>query len=279
MAESAVLNSRLIAPFGAEVDVDLSQALAPEQAAALRDLFFERSLLLFRDQRLTMDQQVRAVGYVSQVLAPSSGYLTPEDGILNTAPLDFHSDLCATPLPFDAISLHAQDVDEGRTSTLFASPLRAYRGLPDAMKAKLAPLQVNMVQTLADKSQLSYDVAPSAFNMVRPLVHRHRTTGEPLLICSESSAARIEGWGRAESEALLGELFAAIYAPGNRLEHVWRNGDLVLWDNLALQHGRPPVTPGRPRRMQRVVAGLKTLREQVPDYDLSPVITEVSGMA
>jgi taurine dioxygenase len=273
----STLNHRLLEPFGAEVDLNLSRPLDEARAGELRDLFFERSLLVFRNQRLTMDEQVRAVGYVSQVLAPSSGYLSPEDGILNTAPLDFHSDLCATPLPFDAISLHAQDVDEGRTSTRFASPLRAYRRLPEAMKAKLAPLQVNMVQTLADRTKLGYDVPAGAFSMVRPLVHRHRTTGEPLLICSESSAARIEGWGRAESDALLAELFTAIYAPSNRLEHTWRNGDFVLWDNLALQHGRGPVEPGRPRRMQRVVAGLKTLREQVPGYDLSPVITEMGG--
>src|SRR6185295_16618301 len=137
--------------FGAEVDLDLSRPLPDDQASALRDLFYDRFLLLFRNQHLSMADQTRAVGYVAQVLAPSSGYLTPEDGILNTAPLDFHADLCATPLPFDAISLHALEVDEGATSTKFASGLRAYRRLPAALKARIAGLQVNMVQTLADK--------------------------------------------------------------------------------------------------------------------------------
>jgi taurine dioxygenase len=276
---AAVLDYRLMQPFGAEVDLDLSRPLDEPQARALRDLFYDRFLLVFRDQRLSMDDQIRAAGYVAQVLAPSSGYLTPEDGILNTAPLDFHADLCATPLPFDAISLHALEVDDGATCTKFASGLRAYRRLPAELKAKIADLQVNMVQTLADKSQLSYEVGPDAFSLVRPIVHRHRTTGEPLLICSESAAARIEGWAKPQSDALLAELFGHIYAADNRLEHVWRNGDFILWDNLALQHGRPAIAPGRPRRLQRVVAGLKTLREQVPGYNLSPVITEAMGGA
>lgn len=279
MTRSAKIDCRPFEPFGAEVDLDLSRPLEPQTAAALRDLFFSHSLLVFRGQSLSMEDQMRAVSYVGQVLAPSSGYLSPEDGILNTKRLDFHSDLCSTPLPFDAISLHAQDVDEGNTSTKFASGLRAYGRLPQATRELIDGLDVNMVQTVADKTLLTYDVPEGAFNLVRPVVLRHRVTGDPIVYCSESSAARIEGWARAESDALLGELFAALYDPGNIYRHVWRNGDLVIWDNLSLQHGRDPVEPGRPRTMQRVVAGLKTLREQVPAYDLTPVITEMGAQA
>lgn len=279
MLGACAFDYRLLEPFGAEVDLDLSAPLAPEQAMAMRDLFFARSLLVFRNQQLSMDGQKRIVSYVGPVLDPSSGYLSPEDGILNTKHLDFHSDLCSTPLPFDAISLHAQDVDEGRTSTRFASGLRAYGLLTAAMKAKVLALQVNMVQTVADKRRLRYDAPADALSLVRPLVLAHRVTGEPILYCSESSAARIEGWAQPQSDALLAELFSALYAPTNQYEHVWRNGDLVLWDNLSLQHARDPAPPGRPRRLQRVVAGRKTLREQVPEYDLTPVITEIGRSA
>ena len=275
MSRTAPLDHRLLEPFGAEVNLDLSTPLTPEQAAALRELFFAHSLLVFHNQHLSMDDQKRVVSYVGPVLDPSSGYLSPEDGILNTNHLDFHSDLCSTPFPFDAISLHAQDVDEGQTSTRFASALRAYGLLSEAMKAKAQTLQVHTVQTVANKRLLRYDAPVSPLSMVRPLVLTHRVTGEPILYCSESSAARIEGWPQPESDALLAELFSTLYAPTNQYEHVWRNGDLVIWDNLSLQHARDPLPPGRPRRLQRVVAGLKTLREQVPEYDLTPVITEV----
>jgi taurine dioxygenase len=273
-----MLEARPLQPFGAEVDFDLSSPQSADVADQVRQLFFTHSLLLFRRQSLSMSDQMRLVAYVGPLLEPSAGYLSPEDGILDRRKLDFHSDLCSTPFPFDAISLHAQEVDEGRTSTKFASGRLAYRRLPQALKARLEGLQVNMVQTVADKTKLKYDVPADALNMIRPIILRHRVTGEPILFCSESSAARVEGLSKTESDALLGELFARLYCPDNIYEHVWRNGDLVVWDNLALQHARDAVPEGSPRRLQRVVAGLKTLREQVPSYDLTPVITEMHAV-
>ena len=38
-------------------------------------------------------------------------------------------------------------------------------------------------------------------------------------------------------------------------EHHWRNGDLVIWDNVALQHARPPIADGTRRTLRRVVCG------------------------
>jgi alpha-ketoglutarate-dependent taurine dioxygenase len=57
----------------------------------------------------------------------------------------------------------------------------------------------------------------------------------------------------AESEDLLEVLFAAIYAPEYTLEHDWRQGDLVIWDNLAVQHGRADVTTEGPARTLRKI--------------------------
>ena len=38
-----------------------------------------------------------------------------------------------------------------------------------------------------------------------------------------------------------GRLFDVLYAPENTYEHFWSNGDLVVWDNRALQHCRSDV--------------------------------------
>jgi taurine dioxygenase len=265
----------LIEPFGARIDLDLSRPLSPDEAAGLRALFFTHGIVVFHAQRLSMDDQKRVVSLVGPLLEPSAGYLSPEDGILNTRHLDFHSDLSSTPLPFDAISLHAQDV-EGPTTTRFASGLRAYRCLSPALKARIEGLQMLVVQTVADKTKLRYDAPAGPLSLVRPVVMTHRVTGEPLLYCNESATARLGSLDQEASDALRAELFTVLYAPDNIYEHAWTNGDLVLWDNLSLQHARPELEPGRPRLMQRVVAGLKTLREQVPSYDLTPVVSEAS---
>ena len=52
-------------------------------------------------------------------------------------------------------------------------------------------------------------------------------------------------------------LFDALYAPERRYEHVWRAGDLVIWNNLAIQHARTKVaelSDGK-RVMRRVQLG------------------------
>lgn len=266
---------RRLDPFGVEIDCDLTRPLGAGAAAAFRDLFYGETLLLFRGQSLGMDQQADLVGRLGPVL-PSSGrsYVSPEDKVLGTVKLDYHSDLCATPMPLDAISLLALEVGEGSSWTGFASGRRAYETLPDALKARIAPLQVTFMQTLADKARLAYDPPPEALTLVRPLVMRHRITGRPIVYANESSAARVEGLGPAASDALLAELFAYLYGPGNELHHHWQPGDLVVWDNLALQHCRPALDPKLPRRLQRVASGRRTLREQVPHYNLSGIFGE-----
>ena len=74
---------------------------------------------------------------------------------------------------------------------------------------------------------------------------------------SEQQTDRIIGWEPDRSEAVLAELFAVLYEPGNVVTHEWRSGDLVVWDNLALQHGRPEGTGSGERTLRRVamVAG------------------------
>lgn len=266
---------RSLGPFGVEVDFDLTQPLDGADAQAFRDLFFRESLLLFRGQSLTMDDQQRVVEYVGPVLPTSGrGFLSPEDKVLGTVKLDFHSDLCATPMPLDAISLHALDVIEGTSTTNFVSGARAWRHLPDALRGAVAGRDVMMVQTLADRSRLTFEVPEDALSLARPLVMHHRITGTPIIYANESSAARVEGLERDESRTLLDAVFEILYAPANEIRHSWRNGDVIFWDNLALQHGRPALDPDLPRRMQRVASGRKSLRDQVPHYNLSGIFGE-----
>jgi taurine dioxygenase len=76
-----------------------------------------------------------------------------------------------------------------------------------------------------------------------------------LLYTSQQMTARVEGLDPVESEALLDELFAHLYRPEAVLDHEWRQGDLVIWDNLALQHARGNVEIEGPERTLRKVIG------------------------
>ena len=41
------------------------------------------------------------------------------------------------------------------------------------------------------------------------------------------------------SDVVYQALFPIIYDPAHVYDHHWQQDDLILWDNIALQHGRP----------------------------------------
>jgi taurine dioxygenase len=71
-----------------------------------------------------------------------------------------------------------------------------------------------------------------------------------------------------EPRVPLDELFDHMCAPERRVQHEWRAGDLVVWDNLALQHCRPNVeTEGPARTLRKVGFPMPKMRaEQMPTY-------------
>jgi alpha-ketoglutarate-dependent taurine dioxygenase len=95
-----------------------------------------------------------------------------------------------------------------------------------------------------------------------PIVHTHPRTGRPLLFITEGMTRGVVGMDPEESEDLLEPIFEHLYAPENRLEHEWEAGDLVVWDNLTIQHGRPNVTTAGPARTLRKI-GLPMPQEAI----------------
>jgi taurine dioxygenase len=67
------------------------------------------------------------------------------------------------------------------------------------------------------------------------------------------------------SDELLTELFAELYAPDRVYEHFWHNGDLIVWDNLAMQHSRGDVAAVGARTLQKFTGGPVSLLEQFPE--------------
>lgn len=272
------LSWRAREPFGAEVEHDFREPLTADEQAAFRKLMYERGLLIMRGQSLSLPQQQAVAAYIGPVLSGGRGmeYVSPDDGVLGDRPMTFHSDLAFAPEPFTALSLHAVDVVENRTSTRFVSAVRAYARLPKALKARIAGLRAVAISPARDDVRSAgYDIAPDAIRYTRDLVMIHSVTGEPILYLNEQHAARIEGLSRDESDALIEQLFEPLYAEDNLLEHAWKNGDLLVWDNLALQHGRPDVSGVWPRRLQRAAVANRSMAEQLPNYRVKPAAAPV----
>jgi taurine dioxygenase len=136
---------------------------------------------------------------------------------------------------------------------------RAVETLPSDLRARIENLsavhETGQQRRGEHKDQLVDLQHQVLRSTVKPVIWRHPRTGQPLLFVSQQMTARIEGLAPDESEALLEELFAHLYRPELVLDHEWRQGDLVVWDNLAVQHARGNVEIEGPERTLRKVIG------------------------
>jgi taurine dioxygenase len=265
--------TRAIEPFGIEVRFDLAQGLSEADGKALRDLFYRYKLLLFRDQDLTREQQFGVLENIGPVdRASPLDYVMPEDAVLGSRNLAFHSDMHFAPFPAEGVSLLALDVVEDETYTAFVDATRAWQRLPDAVKQRLDGLKsVRAATPGVYEDELPYDLPEGMHSMEREVVMIHPETGEPIVYVARCSTSRIVGLERQESADLLHRLYDAIYDEAQMLRHWWRNGDLLIWDNLALQHARPSIEGITRRKLQRATIASHDQRAQIPASYVSPV--------
>ena len=85
----------------------------------------------------------------------------------------------------------------------------------------------------------------------QPIIVTNPGSGRKGLYVTSQNTMWIEGMDRAESEALLETMFDIAEDPAIIYEHVWRVGDLVVWDNLACLHARTDWPAEQRRTLRR----------------------------
>src|SRR3546814_17848211 len=60
----------------------------------------------------------------------------------------------------------------------------------------------------------------------------HPHTGERLPYIMEMQTARIDGLAPSDGKRVIERALGYLYRPDAVLEHVWNNGDFVIWDNI-----------------------------------------------
>jgi taurine dioxygenase len=156
-------------------------------------------------------------------------------------------------------ALYAVEVPEkdGRVlgDTRFASSTAAYEALPDDLKKRVDGLKnvhsyryyrtKNFEAQQAEQARggrviqehvLTEAQLASVPDVETPLVRTHPVTKRRGLFANEAHTSHIPGIARDESEALLSSLYAHITKPEFIYTHSWRAGDLLMWDNAAVQH-------------------------------------------
>jgi alpha-ketoglutarate-dependent taurine dioxygenase len=264
------------------IGADLTQPLPDSDAAALKALFERHRLLLFRGQYLTDEQHVRACNYVLPAL-PNPGFVsnTEVKGFDRDCLLLFHSDFAFTAYPLLGISLHAQEIAPNAAPTRFCNTQKAYEAMPSPLRERMESLQVLMLantvdgrEDIAARTIRVPDDAPRDryIRIVRPVISEHRVTHTPFILASEQQASHFDGLSLAESDQLLAELFGHMYRDEFVYDHDWAEGDLIVWDNLTLQHGRR-ANPGTVRRcLRKVMMNEKTQAEVLAGTVYAPAV-------
>jgi taurine dioxygenase len=256
--------------LGAEIrGVDLREPLAGPVVEAIHRAWLDRQVLVFRDQAITPEQQLAftahfgefqlayspyrrgtKLNYIGNGIAPDGLPGSAADGVF-----DFHQDGVYRETPTKVTFLYALAIPAQGGNTKFASTYAAYAALPADLRARCETFDV--LHTYY-KSGGDPNAPKHIETHTHPLVIAHPETGRPLLLCDRCMSDSIVGLPRAESDALLERLCAAMERPENVYEHVWRLGDLVMWDNLATAHARTDFDSSERRMMQRsTVKGTK----------------------
>jgi alpha-ketoglutarate-dependent taurine dioxygenase len=274
--EMGELQLRELTPeFGTEITgLNATAALADtDTCRQLQQQFDTRGVLVFRD--LDIDEAAQAnlirkligMGPLGPEETPSgrpSGetfYVSnkEEKGGAPYGRLLYHSDMMWSDHTFQVLSLYAIEVEPPVAPTLFVSGVHGWATLPVDLRARVEPLAA--IQGHADQERARADNDPdvlvSTFDNPQtrrtPIGLVHPRTGQTVLYVSQQQTREIDGLPESESEALLEELFSHLYRPEALYEHDWRNGDLVAWDNIAIQHARPNVSLEGPVRTLRKV--------------------------
>ncbi|HEY6534014.1 MAG TPA: TauD/TfdA family dioxygenase [Acidimicrobiales bacterium] len=255
--------------FGSEVrGLDVNAETDDETTRFLQDLFDDRGLLLFRQPDIELDAQRRLslllIGQdvpkeiPEQLRRPYFVSNKEEGGGAPFGRLLFHSDGMWQEEPFQLLSLYAIELVPPIAPTAFASTTSAWETLPADLRARIDGLHVEHGHDATyERGGTDDDVLVSTFaeeeSTITPIGHHHLRTGRTMLYASQMMTKRIVELPPDEGEALLDEVFTHLYSPQNTLEIAWSEGDLVLWDNIALQHARPNVTVEGPVRTLRKV--------------------------
>ena len=260
--------------FGAEVSgFDARVPLPLAIRAGILAAFDEFSVLVFHDQPLTDEQQITlseslgpleltlpgVVGAGSKIVRVSNmtpnGALKEPGGhlaLFGKANLLWHSDSTFRAAPAKGSILSARQIALRGGDTEYASTRAGYDSLSPTMKRRLdgfvAVISIATSRRKIDpravnaKQEKALPPAPQA------LVRRNPVNGRKALVLGSQICA-IAGMADNEAQALLDELTAIATQPAFTYRHVWRNDDLVMWDNRAVLHRGHPYDEIRERRL------------------------------
>jgi alpha-ketoglutarate-dependent 2,4-dichlorophenoxyacetate dioxygenase len=282
------ITTRQIHPvFVGEVSgIDAAKAVTREDAQAIDAGMAKYAVLVFRDQKLTDEQQMAFTRNFGTIEDARGGNITkpqdrrlvegmndvsnlakdgsplPRDSrlrLFNVGNMLWHSDSSFRVIPAKYSLLSARTVNRKGGNTEFADMRAAYDALDDETKCEIDELvcEHSLMYSRGSLGFLDYSEQEKLmFKPVRQrLVRQHPMSGRKSLYLS-SHAGAIVGMPMPEARILLRDLTEHATQSKFVYVHQWRPNDLVIWDNRQTMHRVRRFDESQPRDMRRTtVAG------------------------
>lgn len=241
---------------GAEITgLQLGRPLDEAQRARLNQALATHHVLVIRDQRLSpagfaaaaenfgtlMAQHIQGNASREHPLVFELKPVPVAPNVFKAAGEAFHTDHSFDQQPPKATALHPVVLPSSGGDTQFVNTHLAYDDLPDETKARIDGLravhQYYSRHARAKVRQLSEEnlraLPPPA---IHPLAPVHPDNGRRHLYINPSRMDSIIGMPDDEAMRLIERLMAHATRSTYEYRHVWRQGDMVIWDNRSVLH-------------------------------------------
>ena len=257
--------------IGAELrGIDLRTRPDDATIQAIYQAWLDHLVIIFPGQKLDQEDLVRVTGYFGEIgdlhrppkyRPPGQARLLPgimmisnirengePIGALPDGEMMFHHDMIHAEVPSKATMLYSVEIPSTGGNTLFASGYAAYDTLDPAICSKLEGRKA-LHHYNYGSVQRGDGKGTEAFGACKhPVFRTHEDTNRKAVYVNRLMTVGIVDMPPAESDPLLQAVFDHAERRDFVYEHVWRLGDLMLWDNRCSSHARTDF-PATERRL------------------------------
>ena len=251
-------------------DVDLKNELETDQVKELDTAINEFSVLVFKNQNLNDEQQVRFTKYFGEIEASGnkSNITKAKDRRLSTDLADvsnldknnkpftqndprrifnlgnrlWHTDSSFKEIPAKYSLLSARNISKEGGNTEFADMRSAYDNLDMNTKQKVDDM-ICEHSLIYSRQRLGFDMVKELSSeeiknftpVEQPLVRQNKITNRKTIFLS-CHIGKIRNWIRPDSMCFIDDLIEYATQPRFKYIHKWSQNDLIIWDNRQTMH-------------------------------------------
>lgn len=247
--------------MGPQIGVEVTgvdvRTLGNQDFAAIYQAWLDCNVLAVRDQDLTIPDFLRYSRRFGPIVPHPSKSTRhsdhPEITMLGIDKFDaagklrneiyrrgaegWHTDGAYNAAPFKATQLYALAVPSRGGNTLFANGYAAYEALPQRLQDRLdGAVGLFSYGGRRGRSRLLNPEDQDWTPVRHPIVRSHPETGRKSLYFDPGKIVGFVGIDEGEGDELIAQLTDRMIVAGAEYHHVWKKGDIVIWDNRCSYH-------------------------------------------